>query len=303
MSTCATLVLVATACLGGTAGASGVSLPASLAADTFVAPLASDTVVDLARGESIVVENLSGRLTVEAWDADRLEVRGAGRAATPIVRRRGTQVVVGAADRAVGRRTDVVLRVPVWADVQIEGIDLEVDLRGLGGAVRVHTVTGGARVDGTTGRIEVRTVEGEIVATRASGELVLSAQGDDVRVTDATGPVDVSSGAGDLVLERVRAPSVRAETQAGDITFSGALEESGTYGFFVHAGDVVLGLPPDTRADVRMSTFDGELRSDFPVVVPSYRSGRAIEFAIGGGGAAVRIEVFSGEIRLVRGGG
>jgi len=264
----------------------------------------ADTIVEMSRGDRVTLENLSGAVEIEAWERETLEVRSRDRGNAFGVRRSGADLRVVTPDRdGRRRRIDAVIRVPRWAEVAIEGVDLDVRVTGSAGAVRVRVVTGDVRVQETAGEVRVRTVEGEIVADRTAGALFLSAQADDVRVSDAAGALDVRSGSGDLILERVESASVRAETQDGDVRFSGPLTPGGSYGFFVHAGEVVLELPDGTGADVRVSTFDGEFMSEFPVVVPSFRSGRAFEFRLGGGGAALTIEVFDGEIRLVRGAG
>lgn len=264
----------------------------------------ADTVVEMRRGDRVALENLSGAVVIEAWEGETLEVRSRDRADALAVRRSGSELRILVPGRGGGRRRiDAVLRVPRWADVSIEGIDLDVQVTGAGGAVRIRTVSGDVRVAETAGEVRVRTVEGEIAALRTTGDLFLSSQADDVHVSDATGALDVQSGSGDLILERVGAGPVWAETQDGDIRFSGALAADRTYGFSVHDGDVVLELPETTGADVRVSTFDGEFRSDFPVVVPSFTSGRAFEFTLGGGGATLTIEAFDGEIHLVRGAG
>jgi hypothetical protein len=112
--------------------------------------------------------------------------------------------------------------------------------------------------------------------------------------------IDARTVSGDIVLEDVRALEVHAEAQAGDVTFDGTLEDGGSYGFFVHSGDVELTLPADASTDVSVSTFDGEFESEFPVLLRKFTGGRAFEFTLGTGLARVQVEVFDGEIRLLQ---
>ena len=69
------------------------------------------------------------------------------------------------------------------------------------------------------------------------------------------------SGSGDIDLIDVESSSVRAETQDGDILFSGTIADTGDYGFFVHDGDATIAIPSSSRAQVSVSTFDGEFES------------------------------------------
>jgi hypothetical protein len=112
--------------------------------------------------------------------------------------------------------------------------------------------------------------------------------------------VEAHSGDGDLLLEDIQAETVRVEAQDGDVTFSGTITSGGDYGFFLHDGDATIAIPDETSARVSVSTFDGEFRSDFTVQVDRLRSGRELDFVLGSGEARLRIEVFDGEIRLLR---
>lgn len=134
----------------------------------------------------------------------------------------------------------------------------------------------------------------------ARGDVLASSQADDVTVVRASGSVRVHSGSGDVVLEDINSSSVRAETQDGDIEFSGTVATGGTYGFFVHDGDATIALPASAGVQASVSTFDGEFESEFPVIVRRFTGGREFEFTLGDGSARLEIQVFDGEIRLVQ---
>jgi DUF4097 and DUF4098 domain-containing protein YvlB len=122
-----------------------------------------------------------------------------------------------------------------------------------------------------------------------------------VVLTRVSGSVEAHSGDGDIVLQDVRSEAVRVEAQDGDVSFSGTIAPGGDYGFFVHDGDATIAVPAETSAQVSVSTFDGEFQSEFTVRVESFTSGRGFDFTLGDGSARMRIEVFDGEIRLLRG--
>ena len=192
------------------------------------------------------------------------------------------------------------IRVPSWVALEISGRSLDVRVSGIGGALLITTVRGDVRVEKTTGSVTVTSVQGEIDILDASGVITASSQGDDVTLRRVSGAVRVHSGSGDLTLIDMEAHSVRAETQDGDIVFTGSLMSGGEYGFFVHDGDATIAIPEGTGASVKASVFDGEFDSDFPVRVERVRGGREFEFALGDGGARLEIAVFDGDIQLRR---
>ena len=272
---------------------------------TAVAPdVATDTVVQLQRGDRVVVTGLSGSVSIEAVAGTEMAVTTERRADRVAVRRSDGRVVVTAEGRDGARRPmDVSLRVPPWADIQVDGIDLDVTVRGGEGAVTVGTVDGDLRIEGTAGELRATTVEGAVVAEGTRGPVVLSSHADDVTVLAPRGSVEASTLDGDIRIVDAVSASVSAETQSGDIEFAGAVQSGGTYRFYLHSGDALLALPADLSARVRVSTFHGDFESDFPVVVSGFTSGRAFDFTVGGGDAEIVVEVFDGEIRLTREGG
>lgn len=265
----------------------------------------ADTTLTVRHGDRVVVDRISGTLTVEAWDRDEVQVRGSGSEARYLgLFRSGSRVSLAPSDRK-GRRLeiDAVMKVPRWVGLEIRGRSLEVRVSGVAGDVTVDNVSGDITTDGTSGSLSLSTVEGEIDVRGARGSVTAHSRGDDVRLTDVTGDVDVASGDGDLSLENVTASSLRAETLDGDVSFSGPLVDRGTYWISVHDGDATLVVPGDAGAAFSVSTFDGELTSDFPVTLQGYKGGGVFDFTLGNGSARVEVKVFDGEIRLARQGG
>lgn len=267
-----------------------------LAATLGLGPQVVETALELQPEDRVVVENVTGELSVVGWERDRLEVGGEN--AELLLERSGSRVRVTTAGRP--RSVEAILRVPTWAEVEVRSPDLDVSVRGLRGALEVRNVRGDVLVTDAGGRLEIHSVQGNIEIAGAEEGVYVSSQSGDVRLSRVRGTVDAHSGDGDLTLEDVAAQSVRAETLDGDVTFVGSVLEGGRYDFSVHDGDVTLVLPEATSARVSVSTFDGEFEPEVPVVIERFRGGREFEFVLGSGSADVRIEVFDGEIRLRR---
>jgi hypothetical protein len=263
----------------------------------------SDTVLAVNRGDRVVLEGISGAITITAWERDELELRGSGGTLPLSVTRAGATLQIEAEGARRRRSLDASIRVPAWMDLEVGGSSLDLLVRGLDGAINVANVSGDVRIEDAGGTVDVRSIRGEVAVVGASGPVRASSQADDVMLSRVTGPVEAHSGDGDILLDQIQSMSVRAEAQDGDIVFSGQVQDGGEYRFYLHDGDVLLELPATLSARVSISTFDGEFSSDFPVRVESFSAGREFDFVLGSGSALIDVEVFDGEIRLVRAGG
>jgi DUF4097 and DUF4098 domain-containing protein YvlB len=143
------------------------------------------------------------------------------------------------------------------------------------------------------------------VATGLRGDVEASSVSGDVRLRDVTGhAVEARSVSGDLELLEVRAEEVGAETVSGDVVFSGEVRRGGEYDFQTLSGDVVLRLPAAVGAEVTASTFSGAFDSAFRLTSRAERRSRfgpnrqRVSGTLGGGGATIRVESFSGNIEL-----
>ena len=280
----------------------GVLVAGWLLASGGVSP---DTAVDLRRGDAVIVENLTGSVEVAVWERSTLSVEGVGPVARGVaVRREGGRVVVEPGDRK-GRGLAVALRlhVPAWAALEIRGRELDVSVSGAAAGVSVRTVDGDIVVTGASGALTLSTIDGDVEVRDARGIVSARSRGGDVVLARVEGEkVEVESGSGDLRMEEVTSPSVHAQTLDGDVFFQGPLASGGTYWFSTHAGDADVIVPAQAGARVRVSTFDGEFASDFPVTLQRYGGGGVFDFSIGDGGASLEIQAFDGEIRLRSGG-
>lgn len=266
-------------------------------------PGSREQAVELRRGDRVVVEVASGSVRVEGWDR-AVAALGEGPAGSEVTLvRDGSRIVVQPVQgKGRERSVEVLLRLPAWADVEVRGRSLDVDVAGMASQVQVATVVGDVRARDTSGGLTLTTVQGEVHVRNARGRISVRSRGDDVTLVSVEGTVEASAGSGDVRLEGVRSASVRAETLDGDLYFQGPLAAGGSYRFSVHSGDAEIVVPAGTGAQVRVSTFDGELHSDFPVTLRRYGGGGMFDFTLGDGSAGLEVQVFDGDIRLLSGG-
>jgi DUF4097 and DUF4098 domain-containing protein YvlB len=267
-----------------------------------ISPMPADTVVSVRRGDLIVIENFSGDLDVRTWDRSEVSIEFQERRGAPIdIERTGGRIQVTASDRkGRDRNRSYIVSVPAWLDVEIRGRELNVRVEGLEAGLDVTTREGDISVRDHTGEVVARTLDGFLEVRRSSGRFDLTSLDDDVSLFDVQGDVYVDANDGDIELVDVDAETLSANTVDGHIEFSGMIHPDGEYEFVTHDGDIVFAVPGDVEADVSVSTYDGELETDFPIMLQRLESGRELNFALGGGGARVRLQAFDGAIRLRR---
>jgi len=161
-----------------------------------------------------------------------------------------------------------------------------------------------ARVPAGVG-LRAASVSGDVTASGLTAPVEVNSVSGDVSVEDARGNVTAHSVSGDVSLQRVDGRDVSAQTVSGDVDFSGPIRAGGSYQLKTLSGD--LSVSPDGALDARISvsTFSGELDSDFPVTLTrsgGESHGRRFQFTTGRGNAQLALESFSGTIFLREGG-
>jgi len=131
--------------------------------------------------------------------------------------------------------------------------------------------------------------------------------------------MDLSSGSGKIIAERIAGGAVRIESRSGGLRLkdvTGPLEGSVTSGSITaelsgleapvvltaRSGRVKVSLPADTEFSLHARSRSGGIRTDFPVTVT--RTGDAepskgeLSGSVGGGGPVLDIKTSSGGIRI-----
>jgi len=138
----------------------------------------------------------------------------------------------------------------------------------------------------------VRVPDGvNLIAKTVNGEIEADRIGGDVRATTVNGDVAVT-GAG-VVEARTVNGSIEASMGRGD--WSGDLE------FSTVNGTITVALPDGVGADVRASTVNGSLETDFPLTVQGRWGPKSLRGTIGNGGRGLHMSTVNGAIRLRRG--
>ena len=121
----------------------------------------------------------------------------------------------------------------------------------------------------------------------------------EVEVIGVEGKIFVDTVNGSAEVSGTRAP-VHAQTVNGNITVKwNDFPDSGTVKMETVNGSLEVELPANANADVRASSLNGSVRTDFPVTVHGWVS-RKLEGRIGSGGPTIDLNTVNGAIEILK---
>jgi len=288
-----------TKCIAILAGVAAVLLAPRAGAQTL------DTSVAVRAGARLELQNISGSVQIRAtrradvrihveYDRARIEID-----ASP------SSVQIRTVPRRGMGDADYTIEVPVGMGLTVNAVSSDIDVRDVCGEAELQSVSGEVRLACAQGNISVLSVSGDVTAGDVRGRLEVTSTSGDVTVHNARADVTAHSVSGDVLLDRVEGQDVSVETVSGEVGFSGPIREGGRYRFQSHSGDVTIRPDGALNATISVSTFSGDLESDFPVTLtpgPTRFRPREFEFTVGNGNARLGLSSFSGTIYLRRGG-
>jgi hypothetical protein len=205
------------------------------------------------------------------------------------------------------RRTEITVEIsiPVGTRVLATSSGGDIRIRGTLAEVQAQSSGGDIEVVDAADRINVQTVGGDLRVEKARGNVTLGTTGGDMEVSEIVGPLSIRSVSSDLILRSIESSEVRIQTTSGDVTYEGLVDPKGSYEINAHSGDVHFYVPTGTGASVSLQTYNGDIDSVFPMTLMPGQNlrrtrGQRMEFDIGGGGARIRVETFSGDITIGR---
>src|SRR5574337_342325 len=192
------------------------------------------------------------------------------------------------------------LHVPRAASLDIDVISAPLVVDGLaGGNIQINTISGNARINARTVALDVDSVSGSVAlsghADRASlqtvsGEILAPSLGEQVKLQTISGRIQAGGGPW---------RKLSLSTVSGDVQLTGGLTSGGDVDIDSMSGDVQWRLPAATSARLHASSFSGDLRSDFGTPTRAeHGPGSSLDTRLGTGDGKIRIETFSGDLRL-----
>jgi hypothetical protein len=220
---------------------------------------------------TVVIENVSGSVSVEGTDASSVDVSGT--IGEKVERVEVTQS---------GDRTTVRVVLPAISMTRANESDANLTIKlPKGSSIDANLVSADLRTSGVNGPQHLRTVSGDVSGS-AGGELALS------------------TVSGDVKLESSPSHNLRVKTTSGDIKLRGGFLSADIDSV---SGDVQLQLAAAPDAHVGIQTVSGDIDTCGGAQPTESRHGPGtrLQFDSGAGSGRVRINTTSGDVRWCAG--
>jgi DUF4097 and DUF4098 domain-containing protein YvlB len=254
---------------------------------------------------TVMIENISGSITVVGWDKAEISVEGTlfgdieelefktGKKKCRI------EVVYPKNMKNIKGEADLVINVPRASRLEVECISASIEVSKVTGLVDVSSISGDVTVTGECEELEAESISGNVFIEGGGAEIEIGSISGKVKASGKVSEVDAQTVSGSIDLAFDKFLSLNVESVAGDATVKGDLACDGSFSFDLHSGDLTLTVPGDVSADFEIETFSGEIDNAFGQKsrkTSKYTPGRELEFTVGGGEARVRINTFSGDV-------
>lgn len=266
----------------------------------------------------VSIDNLKGRIVVRTWDRSEVRITGSlGEGVEKLLvegDERDLSIEVrypksgggwfgwGGGD---GNSEPSVIEVslPAGASVSVDSVSADMDIAGVGGQrLSADSVSGDVLVRSTrVAEASFDSVSGDIDAELDSQNLLVdSVSGDILLKGRIGGRVSLDTVSGDATLVAERLDRLSLSTVSGDGRLSAGLAADGGILADSVSGNLDLILPRDTSARLRIETFSGGISSPVgQVQTEEYGPGKHLEAKMGAGSGNIRLESFSGNVRVV----
>lgn len=256
----------------------------------------------------VTIKNINGTVNVSGWDKKEIEITGTvtgdarGLDISGSQSRLTVEVDYPEHGRHIRAEADLDVKLPKGAGLRVEVVNAPITVDELQGDLELQAVNGDITVDGKPSRIDAQTVNGDIEITGDCRRVDAQTVGGRVILTGISGDVEASTVGGTLRIDGGTFDRVRFSSVSGEIDFTGGLSNRARLEAESHSGYVTIQLPANVSADFDAATFSGDIDNDFGPAARrnDFGPGRKLSFSVGGGDARVRLNSFSGDIRILK---
>jgi DUF4097 and DUF4098 domain-containing protein YvlB len=263
----------------------------------------------------VEVSNVAGRIDVQGWDKQEVEVRaevGAGVDRIDTTSDHGHISIKVIAPNVSFRSiaTTLHIRVPRDSELDISGVSADVVASDVEGGLQLKTVSGEVKADVFQRNTEVKTISGDVVLRgRGTGPgaagIHVSTISANIRIDRAGGDLEATTVSGHITVRLDHAAhSVRVRTTSGDLGFEGKLDQGAYFEAESVSGDLTVRATPAGPLDYEVSSFSGDIKNCMggeSERVSKYGPGRRLtgtRGTPGAGEAKLRLKTMSGDIEL-----
>ncbi len=257
---------------------------------------------------TVEVSNISGKVTLAAWDRSEVSVTGTIGARVEKVEvtssgsRTVVHVVLPSAMLSSGNEqwANLAIYMPRHSAATVSVVSADLIVSGVQGFENLHSVSGNV-IGEVGGEAKVKSVSGDI-ELEAPATQALDAQtvSGNIRLHSATQELRVASVSGDAKLTLGMFSRAHLETVSGNVRLVGMLAAGGGIDGQTISGDLHIDIAGAPGGSYDLRTLSGDITNCFgpKAVHPQYGPGARATFRTGEGSARVELQTQSGTIRL-----
>ena len=268
---------------------------------------AVDKTLDVRANGLVRIENVRGRIAVDGWDRDQVQVVGTldDRAKAFVFETSGatTTVRVETPDNLNrGEGSNLVIHVPKTSRVRADVVSAELHLTDLAGGVDGKTVSGDILAAEVGDRIELATVSGDVRLTRGSGPTRFATVSGDIEADADSAEIEISTVSGRArVASSARVRELTMHSVSGDLEVGASLADGAHVRGSTTSGDIRLAINPDASVVVELkTTAGGGVRNTLTKDKPNrgISGAEALDLTLGSGQGGVELTTVSGRVEL-----
>jgi DUF4097 and DUF4098 domain-containing protein YvlB len=255
---------------------------------------------------AVSVDNISGSVKITGSDSGQLRVTGTlGRGAEKLEidgdrSRMSIEVKLPKHSKNV-KATHLVISLPRGCRLDVDTVSADIEVEGMDGDVDLSSVSGDITIAGGSDDVEANTVSGRISLKGSATSTKAESVSGDLHLDGISSSLSCGTVSGDILVEGGAFDRLEAETVSGNMRFDIELDGDAKVDLDTHSGDLVLllsGLPLDCSVD----TFSGRITNEFsPGGIGSKSKGTVFWEAPGAtGDGLVKIDAFSGNVLIKR---
>lgn len=275
-----------------------------LASATVFAGQSVDERWDIDADASVSIENIAGEIAIEGWDRNEARLTGElGNSVDELeISASDSRLQITVANRNERNvdNTELKLMVPRGASVDASSVSADIDVAGLDNEkLTASSVSGDVDVRSTSQRVSIESVSGDVEFNGQTERISAESVSGDVTLSGVSGELAATTVSGDMELKTGTIDSGKLESVSGDMTVVSEVSGNGKLSVESMSGDVTILLPASQSGLFKAQSFSGRISTDFGSVNHAkHGPGSHLKYVAGDGDAEVRVESFSGNIKL-----
>jgi DUF4097 and DUF4098 domain-containing protein YvlB len=259
---------------------------------------------DIDADATISIENVAGNIEIRGWDRNAAQLTGELGDSVDELEINATssslQISVVNRNQRNVDSTELKLMMPKGATIDASAVSADIDISGLDNEkLSANSVSGDVGVKAASRRVSIETVSGDLEFSGDTSRISAETVSGDMNLAGIAGEIEATTVSGDMELQAGLVDSVKLETVSGDVTAAARVSGNGKLSAESMSGDVTILLPASQDGLFRAQSFSGRISTDFGSVEQArHGPGSHLKYLAGSNGAEVRVESFSGNIRL-----